>query len=67
MFLVGGGILVHGIPVLHHAIENWAQKVGGAVHLLGPTVANLVIGFVIGAIVLAVVNGISRLRGRTVH
>jgi predicted DNA repair protein MutK len=67
MFLVGGGILVHGIPVLHHAIENWAQKVGGAVHLLGPTVANLVIGFVIGAIVLVVVNGISRLRGRTVH
>ncbi len=67
MFLVGGGILVHGIPVLHHAIENWAQKVGGVVHLLGPTVANLVIGFVIGAIVLVVVNGISRLRGRTVH
>lgn len=67
MFLVGGGILVHGIPVLHHAIENWAQKVGGAVHLLGPTVANLVIGFIIGAIVLTVVNGISRLRGRTVH
>ncbi|WP_374941787.1 DUF808 family protein [Buttiauxella brennerae] len=67
MFLVGGGILVHGIPVLHHAIENWAQKVGGAVHLLGPTVANLIIGFIIGAIVLLVVNGISRLRGRTVH
>jgi predicted DNA repair protein MutK len=67
MFLVGGGILVHGIPALHHAIENWAQKVGGAVHLLGPTVANLIIGFIIGAIVLLVVNGISRLRGRTVH
>lgn len=67
MFLVGGGILVHGIPVLHHVIENWAQKVGGAVHLLGPTVANLIIGFIIGAIVLLVVNGISRLRGRTVH
>ncbi|WP_425339006.1 DUF808 family protein [Buttiauxella brennerae] len=67
MFLVGGGILVHGIPVLHHAIENWALKVGGAVHLLGPTVANLIIGFIIGAIVLLVVNGISRLRGRTVH
>jgi predicted DNA repair protein MutK len=67
MFLVGGGILVHGIPALHHAIENWGQKVGGAVHLLGPTVANLIIGFIIGAIVLLVVNGISRLRGRTVH
>lgn len=67
MFLVGGGILVHGVPVLHHAIEDWAQKLGGIAHLLGPTVANLVIGFIIGAIVLAVVNGISRLRNNTVH
>ncbi len=67
MFLVGGGILVHGIPVLHHAIENWAQKMGGVVHLLGPTVANLVIGFIIGAIVLVVVNGINRLRGNAAH
>ncbi|WBM72148.1 DUF808 domain-containing protein [Buttiauxella sp. WJP83] len=67
MFLVGGGILVHGIPMLHHAIENWAQKMGGIVHLLGPTVANLIIGFIIGAIVLAVVNALSRLRNSTVH
>ncbi|GDX04494.1 DUF808 domain-containing protein [Buttiauxella selenatireducens] len=67
MFLVGGGILVHGIPVLHHAIENWAQQLGGIVHLLGPTVANLIIGFIIGAIVLAVVNGVNRLRNNTVH
>ncbi|WP_370451456.1 DUF808 domain-containing protein [Buttiauxella sp. B2] len=67
MFLVGGGILVHGIPVLHHAIENWAQQMGGVVHLLGPTVANLVIGFIIGAIVLVIVNGINRLRGNAAH
>lgn len=67
MFLVGGGILVHGIPALHHAIENWAQQLGGIVHLLGPTVANLIIGFIIGAIVLAVVNGVNRLRNNTVH
>jgi hypothetical protein len=67
MFLVGGGILVHGIPVLHHAIENWAQQIGGAVHLLGPTVANLIIGFIIGAIVLVLVNGINRLRGKAAH
>lgn len=67
MFLVGGGILVHGIPVLHHAIENWTQQIGGVVHLLGPTVANLVIGFIIGAIVLTVVNGINRLRGNATH
>ncbi|MGB7803060.1 DUF808 domain-containing protein [Buttiauxella sp.] len=67
MFLVGGGILVHGIPWLHHTIEHRAQQMGSLVHLLGPTLANLVIGFIIGAIVLAVVNGISRLRNNTVH
>lgn len=67
MFLVGGGILVHGIPALHHAIEGWAQKMGGVVHLLGPTFANLVLGFIAGAIVLLVVNTINRLRGKTAH
>ncbi|HKM96793.1 MAG TPA: DUF808 family protein [Buttiauxella sp.] len=67
MFLVGGGILVHGIPVLHHVIEDRAQQMGSLVHWLGPTLANLVIGFIIGAIVLAVVNGISRLRNNKAH
>ena len=25
MFLVGGGILSHGVPAIHHAIENWVH------------------------------------------
>ena len=33
MFLVGGGILVHGIPPLHHAIERVAQAIGAFVCL----------------------------------
>lgn len=65
MFLVGGGILVHGIPALHHAIEGWTQKMGEIVNLLGPGLVNLVLGFIAGAIVLLVVNGINRLRGKT--
>ena len=61
MFLVGGGILVHGIPLLHH----WAQ----ATHALPPgwlweNLFNAVVGVVAGALVLAVVNGVKRLRGR---
>ncbi len=28
MFLVGGGIVVHGIAPLHHAIEHFAQQQG---------------------------------------
>jgi predicted DNA repair protein MutK len=29
MFLVGGGILTHGIPPLHHLIEHLAGLAGG--------------------------------------
>ncbi len=67
MFLVGGGILVHGIPALHHAVEQWAAKLGGVVHLLAPTLINLVLGFIVGALVLLAVNGINRLRGNAAH
>jgi len=67
MFLVGGGILVHGIPALHHAIENWTAKAGGVVHLLAPTLFNVLLGFIVGAVVLAAVNGINHLRGRASH
>lgn len=62
MFLVGGGIVVHGVGPLHHAIEAFAAEQAPWVALLLPTLANLVLGFVIGAVVLAVVKGVSHLR-----
>ncbi|HHT7392990.1 DUF808 domain-containing protein [Klebsiella oxytoca] len=65
MFLVGGGIVVHGITPLHHAIENLGQGQNGVIASLLPTAANLVLGFIIGAIVLAVVKAIAALRGST--
>ena len=65
MFLVGGGIIVHGVASLHHAIENLAQGQNGVIASLLPTAANLVLGFIIGAIVLAVVKAIAALRGST--
>jgi predicted DNA repair protein MutK len=34
MFMVGGGILTHGIPLVHHAIEQYAE-VAGAVAGVG--------------------------------
>ena len=64
MFLVGGGIVVHGVAPLHHAIEGFAAQQGALVAMLLPTLANLVLGFIIGAVVVAVVNGINRLRQR---
>ncbi|WP_336335358.1 DUF808 domain-containing protein [Pseudomonas putida] len=52
MFLVGGGILVHGIGPLHHAIEVFSAGRGGA---LTGALLNGLAGVVAGAVVLAVV------------
>jgi predicted DNA repair protein MutK len=56
MFLVGGGILVHGIPVLHHAIAAVAQGAGSIVGALWPLLADALVGVTAGAVVLAVVS-----------
>ncbi|VYU76014.1 DUF808 family protein [Metakosakonia massiliensis] len=63
MFLVGGGIVVHGIAPVHHAIEHFAGEQNALLQAIIPMLSNLVLGFIIGAVVLAVVKGISRLRG----
>ena len=55
MFMVGGGILTHGVPVVHHWIETLSQSVG-AVAWLMPTLLNAVAGIIAGALVLAVVS-----------
>jgi predicted DNA repair protein MutK len=55
MFLVGGGILVHGIGPLHHAVQAWTQAAGGMGWLVEPVVGGLA-GIVAGAIVLAIVS-----------
>ncbi|AUX93909.1 DUF808 domain-containing protein [Mixta gaviniae] len=62
MFLVGGGIVVHGIPALHHAITHFSAGFAGFIATLLENGANLVIGFIIGSIVLLVVNLIAKLR-----
>ena len=63
MFLVGGGILVHGVPQLGHAVEDWAVDAGALVGSLGSMGVNLVVGVFAGAIVLGAVEGFKRLRG----
>jgi hypothetical protein len=68
MFLVGGGILVHGVPALHHAIEALAAgatgTAGGAAAALVPLLGQLVVGVIAGALVLLAVSGVTRLRAR---
>jgi len=65
MFLVGGGIVVHGIAPLHHAIEHFAQAQAAVIAAILPTLLNLVIGLIIGLIVVAVVKLVEKMRGRS--
>ncbi|PSS56440.1 DUF808 domain-containing protein [Pseudomonas sp. BBP2017] len=58
MFLVGGGILVHGVAPLHHAIEAFSEGRGGA---LTGALLNGGVGIVAGAAVLAVVAVVGKL------
>lgn len=62
MFLVGGGIIVHGIAPLHHAVEHWAGEQSALIASLLPTGVNLVLGFIVGAVVLAGVKVITGFR-----
>ena len=60
MFLVGGGILTHGIPVLHQWIEQAAQ-IAGTLAGVAAMFADGVFGIAAGAIVLAVVTLASKI------
>lgn len=70
MFLVGGGILLHGIPHSHeflHGTELFVQQVGGIGGLLAaitPTLLNGLFGILAGAVTLAVVAPVSKLISR---
>ena len=63
MFLVGGGILVHGVPAFGHAVEAWAASAGGLVGGLGSSLVNAVVGIVAGVIVLGGVELFKKVRG----
>ncbi|PRA27287.1 DUF808 domain-containing protein [Pseudomonas poae] len=59
MFLVGGGILTHGVPVAHHWIETISQGAGGLAWLV-PVLLNGVAGVIAGAVVLALVSVVGK-------
>ena len=60
MFMVGGGILTHGVPAVHHWIETVSQSIGGITWLM-PTLLNAIVGIIAGAVVLALVSVASKL------
>jgi uncharacterized protein len=62
MFLVGGGILVHGVPPVAHAVEALAE--GLPLSAIVSALLNALVGVIAGAVVLAVVMGAQRVTGR---
>lgn len=66
MFMVGGGILTHGVGLLHHGIEAASGTLahvpvmGAVLAVLTPVVLNAVAGIVAGALVLLLVKVSSR-------
>lgn len=62
MFMVGGGILMHGLPGAHlvsHAVVEAVQGVaviGGLLTALAPVTVNALAGIVAGGLVLSAVN-----------
>ena len=69
MFLVGGGIIAHGIPAVHHAVHDGVATILGEAH--GPsTVATLLtmaadaaVGILVGLALVAALSLGSRLAG----
>jgi hypothetical protein len=64
MFLVGGGILVHGLSPLHHAIQGLLESVGsnGVVQAVLPLLLDAVVGVATGALVLGALTAWNTLR-----
>ena len=66
MFLVGGGILLHGIPPLHHTFERLADglaevpAVGDTLRLLALIAFDATAGIIAGALVLGIVTSVRR-------
>lgn len=74
MFLVGGGILLHGIPGSHdilHAIEHGIEQLPVLGHLFAiitPILVNGVFGLLAGGILVAVLTPVLRkLKGKAEH
>lgn len=67
MFMVGGGILTHGIEALHHWIENNAELatelpyIGTVLGGVLPTLLNAGFGIVAGAMVLVAITFMKRI------
>jgi hypothetical protein len=65
MFIVGGGIVAHGIGPVHHGIEDIAaflaaQPAGGVLSAIAPSVLNAVVGLVLGGVLVALYSAVKK-------
>lgn len=62
MFLVGGGILTHGLPWLHETIAALVQGVAGPLHTALALLADAAVGLLAGLLVVAALAAMTQLR-----
>jgi uncharacterized protein len=62
MFLVGGGILSHGIPGLEAWFHHLAEGGGRFLEALGPMFMNALVGVIAGAIAVGIVQLVRKVR-----
>ncbi len=64
MFLVGGGIVVHNVPMIHHWVEPIIMSIPdiSLAQALFPTLMNGLIGAVSGLIVVAIFSVIAKIK-----
>ncbi len=67
MFLVGGGLLVHGISPIEHWLEGVVASSGAVVAAVLPLVVHAGVGAAIGAVVVAGVHLWAVIRGKAAH
>jgi uncharacterized protein len=60
MFMVGGGILTHGIPGVGNMVHGLVSGSGAVVGFLVPTLIDAAVGVAAGALVLAVVVSVQK-------
>ena len=67
MFLVGGGIVAHGVHAIEDAIHNIAHAAGPIGDAVLPTVLHGVLGVLVGAVIVALVTAFQKIRGANAH
>lgn len=70
MFMVGGGILSHGITVVYHWIEGLAvaaaltPAIGSVMHVITPPSVNLLFGLAVGIVLVLFITFAQRVKTR---